>query len=299
MPSTSTSIVAAELDEEVPEYAIPDRSKAKVYMGGPGGPGSGVSVKGEFDGVQASVSPAQPAGVPVPGRTLCKSKSRGPAGLLNVRKPGMTCGPGEGVPTIFVMEPPVTSLKLPEPAGIEVATSFGEVSVPVPAALKNIPPELILIVSKNSISPVTGVAETGAAAKAAQKPRNTAPKAGAIARTRLVIAKPSYSINPHARSESTRHDLKRHVANRGFNLTLQERESARPVIIQSPTLRWAGWTRRSTAARACRALAHNEQESAKKISDPALRVPVSQRAQCAAALAERFERARAAAKLTQ
>jgi hypothetical protein len=47
-----------------------------------------------------------------------------------------------------------------------------------------------------------------------------------------------------------------------------------------------------TAARACRALAHSEQESAKRISDPALRAPVNQRAQCAAALAERFERAR-------
>jgi hypothetical protein len=47
-----------------------------------------------------------------------------------------------------------------------------------------------------------------------------------------------------------------------------------------------------TVARACRALAHTEQESAKKISDPALRAPVQQRAQCAAALAERFERAR-------
>jgi hypothetical protein len=47
-----------------------------------------------------------------------------------------------------------------------------------------------------------------------------------------------------------------------------------------------------TAARACRALAHVERESAEKISDPALRGPVKQRAQCAAALAEKFEAAR-------
>jgi hypothetical protein len=47
-----------------------------------------------------------------------------------------------------------------------------------------------------------------------------------------------------------------------------------------------------TAALACRALAHVERESAEKISDPALRAPVQQRAQCAAALAERFEAAR-------
>jgi uncharacterized membrane protein YhaH (DUF805 family) len=47
-----------------------------------------------------------------------------------------------------------------------------------------------------------------------------------------------------------------------------------------------------TVARACRALAHREKEDAEKISDPALRAPVQQRAQCAAALAERFERAR-------
>ena len=47
-----------------------------------------------------------------------------------------------------------------------------------------------------------------------------------------------------------------------------------------------------TAARAWRALAHREGEDAAKISDSALRVPVQQRAQCAATLAERFERAR-------
>jgi hypothetical protein len=47
-----------------------------------------------------------------------------------------------------------------------------------------------------------------------------------------------------------------------------------------------------TAARACRALAHREGEDAAKISDPALRRPVQQRAQCAAALAEKFEAAR-------
>jgi hypothetical protein len=46
-----------------------------------------------------------------------------------------------------------------------------------------------------------------------------------------------------------------------------------------------------TIARACRALAHREGEDAEKISDPALRAPVQQRARCAAALAERFERA--------
>ena len=44
-----------------------------------------------------------------------------------------------------------------------------------------------------------------------------------------------------------------------------------------------------TAARACRALVHREQESAKGISDPSLRQPVQQRAQCAAALAAQFE----------
>ena len=47
-----------------------------------------------------------------------------------------------------------------------------------------------------------------------------------------------------------------------------------------------------TAARACRAPAHREQESAKTISDPSLRGPVQKRARCAAALAERFETAR-------
>ena len=47
-----------------------------------------------------------------------------------------------------------------------------------------------------------------------------------------------------------------------------------------------------TVARACRALAHRERESAEKISDPALRAPVAKRAECAGELAERFEAAR-------
>jgi hypothetical protein len=47
-----------------------------------------------------------------------------------------------------------------------------------------------------------------------------------------------------------------------------------------------------TCARALRALAYHEGSSAEKISDPALRVPVQKRAQCAQALAERFEAAR-------
>jgi hypothetical protein len=47
-----------------------------------------------------------------------------------------------------------------------------------------------------------------------------------------------------------------------------------------------------TAARACRALAHRESEDAAKIADPALRAPVAKWAECAAAMAERFEKAR-------
>jgi hypothetical protein len=47
-----------------------------------------------------------------------------------------------------------------------------------------------------------------------------------------------------------------------------------------------------TAARACRALADREQQSAAQMSDPALRGPVAKRAKCAGVLAERFERAR-------
>jgi hypothetical protein len=45
-----------------------------------------------------------------------------------------------------------------------------------------------------------------------------------------------------------------------------------------------------TAARACRALAHVKRESAEKISDPPLRGPVQQRAQCAAELEEKSRR---------
>jgi len=82
------------------------------------------------------------------------------------------------------------------------------------------------------------------------------------------------------------------------------------MTIQSQALAGTAWTPRrlsrhdmfmpprltdyelETAARACRALAHREQESAKTISDPSLRQPVQERARCAAALAESFEDAR-------
>jgi hypothetical protein len=47
-----------------------------------------------------------------------------------------------------------------------------------------------------------------------------------------------------------------------------------------------------TRPRALRAVALQKGSSAEKISDPALRAPVQKRAQCAAALAERFEAAR-------
>ena len=39
-------------------------------------------------------------------------------------------------------------------------------------------------------------------------------------------------------------------------------------------------------------MAHRERESAETISDPSLRTPVQKRAECAAALAEWFEKAR-------
>jgi hypothetical protein len=48
-----------------------------------------------------------------------------------------------------------------------------------------------------------------------------------------------------------------------------------------------------TAARACRALAYQEDHAAKRMENPAMRGPVENTAKRAAALAERFERARA------
>ena len=47
-----------------------------------------------------------------------------------------------------------------------------------------------------------------------------------------------------------------------------------------------------TAARACRALARQEQAAAQKIDDPGMRSAVQRRADVAAALTERFEKAR-------
>jgi hypothetical protein len=47
-----------------------------------------------------------------------------------------------------------------------------------------------------------------------------------------------------------------------------------------------------TAARACRALAYQEGEAAKKMENPPTRGPIESTAKRAAALAERFEAAR-------
>ena len=48
----------------------------------------------------------------------------------------------------------------------------------------------------------------------------------------------------------------------------------------------------ATAARACRALAYKERQAAKKMENPTTRGPIENTAKRAAALAERFERAR-------
>jgi hypothetical protein len=47
-----------------------------------------------------------------------------------------------------------------------------------------------------------------------------------------------------------------------------------------------------TAARACRAFAYQESEAAKRIENPGMRPPIENTAKRAAALAEKFERAR-------
>jgi hypothetical protein len=47
-----------------------------------------------------------------------------------------------------------------------------------------------------------------------------------------------------------------------------------------------------TAARACRALAYQEEQAAKRMENPGMRGPVENTAKRAAALAEKFEAAR-------
>jgi hypothetical protein len=47
-----------------------------------------------------------------------------------------------------------------------------------------------------------------------------------------------------------------------------------------------------TAARACRALAYQEEQAAKRVENPGMRGPIENTAKRAAALAERFETAR-------
>jgi len=47
-----------------------------------------------------------------------------------------------------------------------------------------------------------------------------------------------------------------------------------------------------TAARACRALEYQEGEAAKRMENPDMRVPIENTAKRAAALTEKFERAR-------
>lgn len=68
---------------------------------------------------------------------------------------------------------------------------------------------------------------------------------------------------------------------------MRPRKNSRPCPRASPTD-----YELETCARALRALAHQESGSAGRIADPALRQSVQKRAQCAAALAERFERYR-------
>jgi hypothetical protein len=53
-----------------------------------------------------------------------------------------------------------------------------------------------------------------------------------------------------------------------------------------------------TAARACRAMAYQEGERARKMENPTMRAPVENAAQRYAALAERVEAARRECKLT-
>jgi hypothetical protein len=50
--------------------------------------------------------------------------------------------------------------------------------------------------------------------------------------------------------------------------------------------------RLATAARACRSLAYQEGEAAKRLENPTVRAPIEGTAKRAAALAEKFERAR-------
>jgi hypothetical protein len=47
-----------------------------------------------------------------------------------------------------------------------------------------------------------------------------------------------------------------------------------------------------SAARACRALAYQEEQAAKRMENPGMRGPIENTARRAAALAEKFERAR-------
>jgi hypothetical protein len=51
-----------------------------------------------------------------------------------------------------------------------------------------------------------------------------------------------------------------------------------------------------TAARACRALARQEEQAAKQIDNPGMRVPIENTAKRAAVLAEKLEAARKARK---
>jgi len=53
-----------------------------------------------------------------------------------------------------------------------------------------------------------------------------------------------------------------------------------------------GTVTRENAARACRALAYQEEQAAKRMENPGMRGPVENTARRAAVLAEKFERAR-------
>ena len=71
----------------------------------------------------------------------------------------------------------------------------------------------------------------------------------------------------------------------------QQRDDARMAALDLTDLEL------ETAARACRSLAYQECEAAKRLANPTVRGPIEGTAKRAAALAEKFERARKGTRL--
>ena len=147
--------VPAEPEPAVAGYAIPFRiTKTPTEF-----TDDWIKVSGDPAGVQTlPTADVQSAGEPVPGATLCRSKTMVPLGVLKVAKLLMTSGPGALRPGRFLIAPLESPVKEPV---FGLPGVSGLAGVLLTFALKKIPVALIAILPDTVAEPVTDWAVAG------------------------------------------------------------------------------------------------------------------------------------------